>query len=251
MLRKLFRSMERKQPSQEEERKQLILRHMRAMLERLSSYEADTLVTGGEKFLFPGTENHVGFELAVSSKSAGQLMLNTFARREEPLYGVRHYAVASGTLADIRAYLTDESHAAALLDSLHALSDNVDAAMLLDKEQLLEAKRRNITNACVKTMLEMARADMPETGPFKRMVVEGEYPGTGNVVGISIEPDRLNPAQARMNTFAYRDGTDMVINHFGQSQPREAILAALDGESYIAEVLESFRQLSDSVDDKW
>ena len=251
MLRKLFGSLGRKQPSQEEEKKQLILQHMRAMRERLAPYAADALVQGGEEFVFPSTENMAGFVLDACSKSARRLMLNTFARREEPLYGIRHYALAAGSLEDVRAYLADESHVSALLDSLQALSDNVDAAMLLDEKQLLEARRRNIANACVKTILELAKAVVPEAGPFKRVVVNADFPDSDNVVGISIQRDQLNPALCRMNTHAYRDGTDMVVNHFGLGQSREDILAALAEEDRPDQVLESFRQLSDSVDDKW
>lgn len=109
----------------------------------------------------------------------------------------------------------------------------------------LEEQKRKLLEGCIKFSL-----DLKEFPGEKAVGVSCNYPGTENRMYLSIEPDASNPALRRLCTRGVRQGTDLCVMHYIYKGTAEEIRTYLSDASHAEELLKSWQQLSDSVDNK-
>lgn len=95
--------------------------------------------------------------------------------------------------------------------------------------------------------MEVVRERFPEEPKY---YVTCSYPGTNNTAYLFVEPDAKDPALRRLSTRVVRKGTDLCVMHYIFKGTVEELTAYLSDSTHVPELLDSWQQLSDSVDKK-
>lgn len=106
-----------------------------------------------------------------------------------------------------------------------------------------EKKKQLLLDKCMDVMKERFTHE-------SRSLVSCDYPGTENKAYLCMEQDAKDPTLHRLSTRVVRKGTDLCVMHFIYKGTAEEMTAYLEDKSHMPSLLESWQQLSDSVDKK-
>lgn len=107
----------------------------------------------------------------------------------------------------------------------------------------IQKRRQMLLDKCMEVMKERFTQE-------SRSMVSCDYPGTENKAMLYMEPDAANPDLRRLSTRVVRKGTDLCVMHYIYKGTAEEMAAYLSDKSHMPSLLESWQQLSDSVDKK-
>lgn len=110
-------------------------------------------------------------------------------------------------------------------------------------ESETEKKKQILLEKCLEVMKERFSRE-------SRSMVSCDYPGTDNKAILYMESDAANPDLRRLSTRVMRKGTDLCVMHYICKGTVEEMTAYLGDKSHVPSLLESWQQLSDSVDKK-
>lgn len=107
----------------------------------------------------------------------------------------------------------------------------------------IQKRRQILLDKCMEAMKDTF-------SQMSRFMVSCDYPGTENKAMLYMEPDAKDPTLRRLSTRVIRKGTDVCVMHYIFKGTAEEMTAYLADKSHMPSLLESWQQLSDSVDKK-
>lgn len=107
----------------------------------------------------------------------------------------------------------------------------------------IQKKRHILLDKCMEVMRDNFSHE-------DRYMVSCDYPGTENKAYLCMEQNAKDPTLRRLSTRVVRKGTDLCVMHYIHKGTVEEMTAYLGDKSHMPSLLESWQQLSDSVDKK-
>ena len=109
--------------------------------------------------------------------------------------------------------------------------------------------KQDFVRRAMEVMLECYDEHIPATGRCRPFTVSARWPGTDYTARLMVEQDLTGAADSRrLRTMMHENGSDRVVSHYITKGTGEEIKAWLRNTENRAELMQSYEQLKESVD---
>ena len=109
--------------------------------------------------------------------------------------------------------------------------------------------KKDFVRRAMEVMLEYYDARIPATGRCKPFSVSADWPGTDYKARLMVEQDLTgSPDSRRLRTMMHENGSDRVVSHYITKGTGDELKAWLRNPENRGELMKSYEQLKQSVD---
>lgn len=109
--------------------------------------------------------------------------------------------------------------------------------------------KKDFVRRAMEVMLEYYDERIPATGRCSPFTVSADWPGTDYKARLMVEQDLTGgPDGRRLRTVMHENGSDRVVSHYITKGTGEELKAWLRNTDNRAELMQSYEQLKESVD---